>query len=234
MFFDDILIYTLNLEDHVKNLMVVFGLLKKHTLFSKKSMCSFGQKQVEYLGHVSSKEGVSTDPTKIQVMVDWPRTNSLRALRGFLGLIGYYRKYVANYGTICRPLIDLRKKHAFKWNQEAELAFSALKSAMSSTPVLALPDYTKEFVVETDGSQGGIGVVLMHSGKPIVYFSEVLAQKHRGKSIYEKEYMALLSAVDKWRHYLQFKNFIVRTDHHSLKYLLEQTVTSAIQQLRFN
>lgn len=101
---------------------------------------------------------------------------------------------------------------------------------MSSTPVLVLPDYTQEFIVETDASYGGIGAVLMQKGRPIAYFSKVLALKHMGKSIYEKEYMALLNAVDKWRHYLQFKHFVVRTDHYSLRYLLEQRVTSSIQQ----
>ena len=101
---------------------------------------------------------------------------------------------------------------------------------MATTPVLALPDYSKEFVVEIDASHCGIGAILMQDGRPIAYLSKVPAQQHRGKSIYEKEYMALLNAVDRWRHYLQFKHFVVRTDHHSLKYLLEQKVTSTLQQ----
>lgn len=163
-------------------------------------------------------------------MVDWPRPQTLKALRGFLGLTGYYRKYVANYGTICRPLSDLLKKDAFKWNPKAELAFESLNSAMSTTLVLALPDYSQEFVVETDASYSGMGAVLMQRGRPIAYFSKVLAPKHRGRSIHEKVYMSLLCAVDKWRHYLQFKHFVVRTDHHSLKYLLEQKVTSAFNK----
>ncbi|WMV37233.1 hypothetical protein MTR67_030618 [Solanum verrucosum] len=90
---------------------------------------------------------------------------------------------------------------------------------MTSTPVLALPDYSKEFVVETDASHSGIGVVLMQEGRPIAYFSKVLANKYRGKSIYEIKYMALLNVVDKWRHYLQFEHFVIKTDHHNLKYV---------------
>ena len=163
-------------------------------------------------------------------MIEWPRPKTLRALRGFLGLTCYYQKYVQNYGTISRPLTHLLKNEAFKWSVDAETAFEALKIAMTTTPVLTLPDYTQEFVVETDASHGGIGAVLMKQGRPIAFFIKVLAPKHRGRSIYEKEYMALLNAVDKWRHYLQFKHFVVKNDHHSLKYLLEQRVTSAIQQ----
>nr|XP_009775498.1 PREDICTED: uncharacterized protein LOC104225416 [Nicotiana sylvestris] len=156
-------------------------------------------------------------------MVNWPRPTTVKALRGLLGLTGYYRKHVANYGAICRPLIDLLKKDSFRWSPEAEATFEALKRAMSATPALALPDYTKEFVIETDACHLGIEVVLMQQAK-------VLELSHREKSMYEKEYMALHNAIDKWRHYLQFRHFVVRTNHHNLKYLLEQKITSAIQQ----
>lgn len=186
--------------------------------------------QVEYLGHIIIVEGVSTDPEKVKAMMSWTRPTTVRALRGFLGLTGYYRKYVANYGSICRPLSDLLKKDAFKWSEEAENAFQSLKIAMSTTPVLALPNYSLTFEVEIDACQYGIGAVLKQQGKSMAYFSKVLAQKHRDKSIYEKEFMALLSEIDKWRHYLQYKRFVVKTDHHSLKYLLEQRIVTAIQQ----
>lgn len=114
---------------------------------------------------------------------------------------------------------DLLKKDAFRWTIEADQAFEALKVAMSCTPGLALLDYTQVFIVETDASQSGIGAVLMQHGRPLAYLSKVIAPKHRGRSIYEKEYMALLNVVDKWRHYLQFGYFIMRTDYFSLKYL---------------
>lgn len=232
VFFNDILIYSISLEEHVGHLAAVFDILRSHSLYAKRYKYSFGQPKVKYLGHVITGERVSTDPSKIKAMVEWPTPKSLKAIRGFLGLTGYYRKYVVGYGTICRPLTDLLKNYAFKWNDEAELAFVALKSIISSTPVLILPDFTKEFILETDASHSGIGVVLIQKNRPVAYFSKVLAPKHRGKSIYEKEYMALLIAIDKWRHYLQFKHFVIRTDHHSLKYLMEQRVTSALQQKR--
>lgn len=154
---------------------MVFKTLLVHSLFAKKSKCSFGQPKLEYLGHVITAEGISTDPEKIQAMINWPRPTTIRALRGLLSLIGYYRKFVAHYGSICRPLSDLLKKDAFKWNEEAEQAFIAVKEAMSTTQVLTLPDYNQGFVVETDACYSGIYVVLMQKCKPVAYFSKVLA-----------------------------------------------------------
>uniref|UniRef100_A0A3Q7H8R8 Reverse transcriptase/retrotransposon-derived protein RNase H-like domain-containing protein n=1 Tax=Solanum lycopersicum TaxID=4081 RepID=A0A3Q7H8R8_SOLLC len=119
-----------------------------------RSKCSFGKAKVEYLGHVITKEGVTTDPHKIQAMTH-------------LGLTGYYRKYVQNYGTISRPLTNLLKKKAFKWNSEAENAFENLKKAMMTTQVLALPDYTQEFMVETDASHRGSGMCLCNKGSQL-------------------------------------------------------------------
>lgn len=107
VFFDDILIYSLSLDEYTQHLTIVFGILRKHSLFAKRSKCSFAQPKVEYLGHSITKDRASTNPVKIQAMMDWTRPNSVKALRGFLGLTGYYKKYVTNYGTICRPLTDL-------------------------------------------------------------------------------------------------------------------------------
>ncbi|KAF3635580.1 hypothetical protein FXO38_24561 [Capsicum annuum] len=192
-----------------------------------------GQNLMAHLFLIQAIKAIDIDrvgsPTQ-ESMRDWPTPTTLRELRRFLGLAGYYRKYVYNYGVIYRPLIELLKKDSFKWSKEADHAFLALKKAMSSTPILDLPNYTKEFIVETDASLTGIGVVLMQWTRPLAYFSKVLALKHRGKSIYEKEYMTLLNVVDKYRHCLQYKHFVVRTDNHSLKYLLEQKITTAIQQ----
>ncbi|PHT53776.1 hypothetical protein CQW23_08238 [Capsicum baccatum] len=230
VFFDDILIYSASVQEHVCHLRKVLKILQKEQLFAKMSKCAFGQNKVEYLGYVITRAGVVTDPSKIEAMVNWLVPKILKGLRGFLGLTGYYRKFVRSYGMISRPLTNLLKKNAFSCSSDAEAAFQELKIAMSTVPVLALADFFKTFVIKTDACTRGIGAVLMQQGRPLAYFSKALSPKHLGLSTCDKEFLAVLSAVDRWRHYLQGAHFIIRTEHHSLKFLLEQRVTTALQQ----
>lgn len=230
VFFDDILIYSASLQDHVVHLRKVLVILRKEQLFTKLSKCSFAQAKVEYLGHIITQEGVATDPAKVEAMTSWPIPKTIKGLRGFLGLTGYYRRFIRSYGIISRPLTNLLKKNAFHWDTSADTAFLLLKQAMISAPVLALADFSKVFVVETDACSTGIGVVLMQDNKPIGFFSKALAHKHLGLSTYEKEFLVVLSVVDRWRHYLQGAHLIIKTDHQSLKYLLEQRVHTILQQ----
>nr|GEW51010.1 reverse transcriptase [Tanacetum cinerariifolium] len=205
LFFDDILVYSPSREQHYQHLRHVFNTLAQHRYYAKRSKCTFGVTEVHYLGHVISESGVATDCEKIKAIQDWPKPSTLTGLRGFLGLTGYYRRFVRNYAHIAAPLADLLQKSKLEWNDEAQEAFDILKRAMSTLPVLALTDFSLPFDVTTDASGTGIGAVLSQRDKPIAFF------------------------IKKWRHYLFGRKFRVFTDQRSLKHLLTQVVQSPEQ-----
>lgn len=147
-----------------------------------------------------------------------------------MGLTGYYRRFINGYARIVVPMTDLLKKDSFNWSEKALESFIALKKAMTTTPVLSYPDFTKPFVVETDVSGVGIGAVLMQEGHPVAFYSSKLSDRMQNGSTYAKELYAITQAVSKWRHYLLGNKFVVKTDHHSLKNLLSQVIQTPEQQ----
>lgn len=221
VFFDDILIYSSSWSDHLRHVKTVLEALRTHQLFLKRSKCSFGEELVAYLGHVITVDGVAMDSAKVLGVVDWPQPRSVRAVRGFLGLAGYYRKFIRDFGVIAAPLTALLKKESFLWSEEADHAFFALKTALTTVPVLQLPDFTKAFTVECDASGFGFGTVLHQGAGPIAYFSRAIAPRHASLAAYERELIGLVEAVRHWRPYLWGRSFIVKTDHYSLKFLLD-------------
>lgn len=234
IFMDDILIYSPTLEEHEKLLTQVFQILMENQLYIKQSKCFFAQTKLEYLGHVISAEGVATDPSKIHAIQAWPPPTTAKQLRAFLGLAGYYRKFIANYGTISRPLTELLKKNVqFVWSSVASSAFVALQNALIQAPVLALPNFKLPFDLHTDASGLGIGAVLSQQGHPVAYLSKALSLRAQALSTYEKECLALIMAVEKWKPYLQHKEFTVYTDHKSLTHLESQQLTNNIQHKAF-
>ena len=170
MFFDDILIYSHTIEEHVRHLATILGVLNDHQFDANVKKCSFGQQEVAYLGHIISAQGVAVDPEKVQAMVAWPFLKSLKELRGFLRLTGYYRRFILKYAHIAAPLTNQLHKDNFHWNDEAEAAFSALKNAMLVAPVLGTPDFNVHFVVEADASGKGLGAILSHNAHPFGLF----------------------------------------------------------------
>lgn len=231
VFMDDILVYSSSLEEHVKLLQEVFDILRHHQFYIKLSKCAFAQSEVEYLGHCISSLGVATEKSKIVAVEQWPVPVNVKELRGFLGLTGYYRKFIKHYGLICKPLTKLLKKGIpFVWTSVTQTAFEQLKQALVNAPVLAIPDFSKQFVLETDASDSGFGAVLIQDSHPVAYLSKPVCKRNQALSTYEKECMAIILAVEKWRPYLQNAEFIIRTDHKSLLHLTEQRVSSKIQQ----
>src|SRR6185312_10314444 len=150
VFFDDILIFSKSWSEHLQHVRSVFLALRQHGLVLKRSKCSFGEQRVQYLGHVIANGVVAMDTDKISTVQTWPLPRSIKALRGFLGLTGYYRRFIHNYGVIASPLTALLKREAFQWTAAATAAFEALKHALTTAPVLQLPDFEKAFVVDCD------------------------------------------------------------------------------------
>lgn len=144
--------------------------------------------------------------------------------------MGYYRKFVRNYDIIAKPLTQLLKKKQFGWDESTHLAFKALKQAMVTTLVLGLPYLNSQFIVEIGACDSGIGAVLIQHNEPIAFLSKALGPTHRNLSIYEKEFLALIMAVKRWRQYLQLHEFIIRTDHKILAYLTERNLHSELQR----
>lgn len=230
VFFDDILVYSTSWETHVAHLREVLLILQSNFFYAKLSKCEFARDTIVYLGHVVSSLGVGVDQAKIAAVVRWPLPSTIKELRGFLGLTGYYRKFVASYAQLAAPLTNLLRKESFTWTPDATKAFQALQKALTTTPTLTLPNFSKIFTIQTDASGTGIGAVLTQEGQPIAYFSKQLSPTMQAMSTYNRELCAVVSAVHKWRQYLLGSKFVIQTDHQPLRNLLTQTIHTPEQQ----
>jgi hypothetical protein len=229
VFFDDILVYNNSWTEHLQHLSAILDVLQSHRLHVKQSKCSFATETVSYLGHVISADGVAMDRTKVDAMYSWSVPASTRALRGFLGLTGYYRRFIKDFGAVAAPLTQLLKKNAFLWSDAATTAFEAMKKALTEAPVLHLPDFSQEFVVDCDASGSGFGAILHQRGGPIAYFSRQFAPRHLNLAAYERKLIGLVQAVRHWRLYLWGRAFLVRTYHYALKFMLDQRLSTIPQ-----
>ncbi|KAK1681398.1 hypothetical protein QYE76_042246 [Lolium multiflorum] len=224
VYFDDILIYSRNESDHTIHIRHVLQVLRDNKLYGNLEKCTFCKDKVIFLGYVVSKHGVEVDVSKIEAIQNWPTPINVSQVRSFHGLAGFYRRFVPNFSTIAAPLNDLTKKGVvFEWGAAQDHAFDELKRLLTSAPLLALPDFNKQFEIECDASGIGIGGVLMQEGRPIAYFSEKLSGAKLNYPIYDKELYALIRVLEVWQHYLWPKEFIIHSDHEALKYLKAQS-----------
>uniref|UniRef100_A0ACD5T6G6 Uncharacterized protein n=1 Tax=Avena sativa TaxID=4498 RepID=A0ACD5T6G6_AVESA len=183
---------TTSWAEHLQHIAIVFNELRAHHLHLKRSKCSFATTSVAYLGHVITADGVAMDADKVASVATWPTPRSPRALRGFLGLAGYYRKFIRDFGLIASPLTRLLRRDAFTWDDEATTAFEALKGALTTGPVLQMLDFDRPFVVDCDASGSGFGAVLHQGDGPLAYFSRPFAARHLKLAAYEQELIGLV------------------------------------------
>ena len=223
VYFDDILIYSKSMDEHLDHLRVVFNALCDARLFGNLEKCTFCTDRVAFLGYVVTPQGIEVDKSKIEAIQGWPVPTTITQVRSFLGLAGFYRRFVKDFSTIAAPLHELTKKGvSFSWGKAQEHSFHMLKDKLTHAPLLQLLDFNKTFELECDASGIGMGGVLLQEGKPVAYFSEKLSGPMLNYSTYDKELYALVRTLETWQHYLWPKEFVIHSDHESLKHIRSQ------------
>ncbi|GJW44573.1 putative nucleotidyltransferase, ribonuclease H [Tanacetum coccineum] len=231
VFIDDILIYSKNKQEHEEHLKLILELLKKEELYAKFSKCEFWIPKVQFLGHVIDSQGIHVDPAKIESIKDWASPKSPTEIHQFLGLVGYYRRFIEGFSKIAKPMTKLtQKKVKFEWGDKQEIAFQLLKQKLCSAPILALPEGSKDFIVYCDASSKGLGVVLMQRKKVIAYVSRQLKIHEKNYTTHDLELRAVVFSLKLWRHYLYRTKCTVFTDHKSLEHILNQKALNMRQR----
>jgi deoxyuridine 5'-triphosphate nucleotidohydrolase len=227
VYIDDILIYSQNDTDHQYHVRQVFDLLRKHKLYGTMVKCEFFKEAVEYLGHIISSQGIATDPKKVEVIKAWPVPTNLKELQSFLGLCNYYRRFIKDYSRIATSLTNLTHKDTpYEWTPANTQAFEELKQQMTEAPVLCIPDPELPFTVTTDASDFAVGAVLSQDQgqgpQPVAFTSRKMNPHEKNYAVHEKETLAIMHALSKWRVYLEGRHFVVFTDHATLRHFAEQ------------
>lgn len=236
-YLDDILIFSKNEQDHYKHIEIIFKKLKEHGLKLKLKKCAFFQEETDYLGFTISEKGVSPDQKKVSAIRELPEPKTVREVRGFIGMCSYYRRFIPNFSKIAEPIIALTKKYArFKWTPQCQVAFDYLKDSLTVVPFLAYPDTNKPYVLYTDASNTCIGACLTqrtdgNEEKPIYFLSHKLTPTQVKWSTIEKECFAIHYSLQKLDHYLHNAEFIIRTDHKPLQYILDAPMQNKKIQL---
>ncbi|XP_053378575.1 uncharacterized protein LOC128548173 [Mercenaria mercenaria] len=224
VYLDDIIAYSITFDEHLTSLDLIFTRMREANLKLSPEKCVLFQKQVGFLGHLISENGVATDPSKIEDVKNWRTPRNVREIRSFLGLCSYYRKFVKSFSTIAKPLHKLTEKGAhFSWSEACEKAFQELKHALTNAPILSYPISEGMYILDADASGVGIGSVLQQvqgdKEKVISYFSKCLSKEERHYCVTRRELLAVICSVKHYHHYLFGRHFVIRSDHGALRWL---------------
>jgi hypothetical protein len=204
--------------------------LREHQLYSKLRKCSFYFKQIHYLGHIISKDGIAVDPKKVEAIREWSAPKNVTEVRYFMGLAGYYRRFIGGFSKIAHPITSLQRKGMkFQWMSDCERSFQHLKQLLTSAPILRIANPNEDFIVCTNAGNEGLGGVLSQNGFMIFYESRNLKDPERNYATHDLELAAIVHSLRKWRHYLMGKRFELRIDHNGLQYLFDQPNLNARQ-----
>ena len=225
LYLDDIIIKSETFEEHLVNLGKVFDRLRSSNLKLSPKKCTIFQHKVEFLGHIVSEEGISTNPKKIDSVQNWPKPVTVKQVRSFLALCSYYRKFILNFSSIAKPLTRLTEKDVkFVWSSDCDQAFEKLKTCLVNTPVLGYPDLTKPFILDTDASGVGIGAVSSQKQddkeRVVACYSRVLTKSERNYCVTSRELLAVVDSIKHFHTYLYGTKFVIHTDPGSLRWLV--------------
>jgi len=223
-YLDDIIIVSATFDEHLHHLAEVFRRLRDARLRLNPEKCHFCKSELKYLGHIVDRRGIRTDPEKVKSMTQWPQPTNVRQIRQFIGLASWYRRFIPEFSATAAPLTKLTRKNArWQWGEEEEQAFQTLKKALASSPVLACPDFTRRFFLQTDASTTGLGAVLTQhfedGEKVIAYASRTLNGAEKNYSATELECLAVVWGIRHFRGYIEGYEFTVITDHQALRWL---------------
>jgi hypothetical protein len=199
---DDILVYSQTTEEHEEHLRIVLERLRQQKFYTKFCKCEFWMEKVAFLGHVLSAEGIVVDLSRVESITKWEEPLNTTDVRSFLGMAGYYQRFIENFSKIAKPMTELLKNNTkFEWSEACEKSFQKLKRRLITAPVLTLPDIKKDFVVYCDASSQGLGCVLMQEGKVVAYASRQLKKHKKNYPTHDLELAAVVHALKIWRHY---------------------------------
>jgi ribonuclease HI len=231
VFIDDILVFSKTDKEHAEHLRLVLQKLREHKLYAKRSKCEFWLKEISFLSHVVSNGGISVDPGKVKDVLNWKPPTDVGEIHSFLGLAGYYRRFIEGFSKLAKLMkVLLEKNVKFMWSGKCQASFEELKKRLTLAPVLVLPDLSKNFSIYCNASHQGLGCVLMQEGRVVAYHSRQLRKHELNYATHDLELAAVVHALKIWRHYLIGHKSNIYTDHKSLKYIFTQSDLNLMQR----